>query len=89
MHAAGIESVVPHLSFRALGGDLLPVEDERDSGGIAHAHADLTRCANGGMGGRNESFLGYQLAVCGCGDPGVLGGLDNKRKSRRRLLRRL
>jgi len=66
MHAAGIESVVPHFGFGALGGNLLAVEDERNSGGIAHANADFTRRANGGMGRRNESFLGYELAISGC-----------------------
>ncbi len=65
MHAAGIESIVPHLSFGALGRDLLPVEDKRNSCGIAHANANFTFCANGSMRGRNQSFLGYQLAVRG------------------------
>ena len=73
MHAAGIESVVPHLSFGAFGRDLLAVEDKRNSRGIAHPDADFTRRANRSMGWRNQSFLGYQLPIGGCGNPGVLG----------------
>ena len=41
MHAAGIESIVPHLSFGPLGRDLLPVEDKRNSCGIADANDSL------------------------------------------------
>ena len=79
MHAVGIEDEILDLGFGTLHGDLPAIQDKGDPGGVADAHRDFPRGADGCVRRSDESFLGYELAIGENGHPGVFSGANDQR----------
>lgn len=78
MDAGGIEDESLGFAFGAVGGDLLAVPEETDSGSVADSDDDLAASADGSVGGGDESFAGHGLPVGGDGDPRAFGSADHE-----------
>jgi hypothetical protein len=77
-HAVGIEDEGFYFGFAAVGGDLLAIPEESDSGGVADPGDDFVAGADRGMGGGDEGFPADALSVGDDGDPGSFVGADDK-----------
>ena len=87
LQAGGVEHVGSYFAFVALGGDFLAVQQEGDTGGVSGFYYDLVAGADGGVGGRDQGFLGCGFAVDDEGDPSRLLGADQQGESAGRLCR--
>jgi hypothetical protein len=68
--ASAVEDQGFHFAFGALGWELLTVQGEGYAGGVSGSDYDFPRGADRGVGGGDESFVDYGLAVRRHGDPG-------------------
>lgn len=63
--ASGVEGEGFNFAFVALGGNRFAFEGKGEAGGVAGFYDDLSRGANGGACGRDQSFGGDGIAVGG------------------------
>jgi hypothetical protein len=88
-HAVAIEDESFYFGLGAVGGDLLTIPEESDSGGIADLGDDFMVGADGGMGRGDEGFAADGLAVCDERDPGSFVGADHELQLGGRFCRRV
>jgi len=82
MDSGGVEGEGLDFGFGALGWDFFSIQEKADAGGVAYAGNDLALGAEGGLGGRDEGFLGNELTVGDNGNPAGFGGANYQRNGR-------
>ena len=86
-HAGVVEDKSLDLSFVALGGEFLAVQQETYSCRVTDLDDDLAAGAGGSVGGSNQGLLGDVLSIGDDGDPGIFGGADDQFEPGRRFRR--
>lgn len=79
--SGGIEDIGFDFAFVALGWDIFAIELEADASGVSRLDYDFAGGSNGGVGRRDQGFLGYGFAVEGNRDPTCFLGADEQTKS--------
>lgn len=74
--SGGIEDVGFDFAFVTAGRNFFIVHNKADACGVTDSYDDFARGADGGVRGRDQSFVGDGLAVGGNGDPAGFLGSD-------------